>query len=260
MDTHVEELIPFYVLGGLNAGEMERVERHLPHCASCRTLLEEMRAGAEAVPYAAAPVRPASRVKQQLFARVEEDLRVPHSAPQPRLTTPRTSFFDFLRAASPALALASIVLFLTAVAWALSLNWEVDKLRALNRSLAAQVNQQAAAINVLGRPNVAVKNFEPTQVQPQARGRFYADFRDNQALVVVSGMKPLPDNRVYEVWLIKDKTPVGVGTFTVDANGTGQILINAPQVIGSYQISALTEEPQGGSMLPTTDILMASNF
>ena len=170
------------------------------------------------------------------------------------------SFFDFLRAASPALALASIVLFAAALAWAMALNSEVETLRALNRTLAAQVNQQAAVINVLGRPGVAVKNFEPTQVQPQARGQFYADFRDNQALVVVSGMKPLPENRVYEVWLIKDQTPVGVGTFTVNAIGTGQILINAPEAIGSYQISALTEEPLGGSMLPTTDILMASKF
>jgi anti-sigma-K factor RskA len=65
---------------------------------------------------------------------------------------------------------------------------------------------------------------------------------------------------VYEVWFIKDKTPVGVGTFTVDAQGNGQIVVDAPAAIGSYQIAALTEEPQGGSLSPTSDVLMAGQF
>ncbi|MEK7874219.1 MAG: anti-sigma factor, partial [Chloroflexota bacterium] len=41
------------------------------------------------------------------------------------------------------------------------------------------------------------------------------------------------------------------GTFTVDANGRGQMLVRAPLPITSYQSMGVTVEPMGGSPGPT---------
>ncbi|MBI3741831.1 MAG: anti-sigma factor [Chloroflexi bacterium] len=252
-ENHVEEWIPFYLLGGLDAYETEMVEKHLPRCAQCRAVLEDLRGGAQALPYAARPIPPSPRVKRDLFNRVHADLRANSAASQARAIATSANWFDWLRVPSRAVALASLILLVLSIAWALSLRAQVDQLH-------AQVNEQRVALTLLSKPSTVTKDFQATAVQPNARGQLIADLSDHRALLVVSGLKPLPQGRVYEAWLIKGKTPVGVGTFVVDANGVGQILINAPEPLRVYQIAALTEEPEGGSALPTTSILMSSQF
>jgi len=250
LETHVEELIPFYALGALDAREAERVEKHLPTCAQCRAILDEVRGGAEALPYAATPIHPSAQLKQRLMGRVQADLGSIQAA-KPTPVRLRGGWFNWLLVPSRAIAIAAMILLIVSIAWAASLNGQVEQLR-------SQVNEQRAALALLSQSGAVTKELQATAIQPRARGQLIADPRSDRALLVVSGLKPLPAGRVYQAWLIKGKTPIGVGTFIVDANGSGQILINAPEAIGAYQLAALTEEPAGGSPLPTTEILMAS--
>lgn len=239
-DPHVEELIPFYLMGALDALDADTVEKHLPNCAHCRAVVNELRVGSEVLIFSAPPISPSPHIKDGLFARVQSDLDEKSNI------APRAGFFDWLLAPSRAIAFASVILLVLSVGYALSLR--------------AQVNEQNATLALLSQPGAVTKEFKATAVQPNARGQLIADPNDNRALLIVNGLKPLPAGRVYEAWLIKGKTPVGVGTFVVDANGVGQILINAPEPLRVYQIAALTEEPEGGSALPTTSILMSSQF
>lgn len=261
-DQHPDELIEFHALGALDAVEKEIFEKHLAHCERCRALLDEAQVGARTLPYAATPILPSPRVKQALFERVRADARSLRrlQAPQRVPTYTWRSALNILRAATPGLAII-LVLLLVAIGWWISnLNDEIEQLRAQNQNLNAQLEQQRVILALVNAPGVVPHPLQGTQIQPNARGQLYADPSAARAVLFVSKLKPLPPGRVYQVWLIKDKTPVGVGTLTVDAQGNGQTLLDAQAAIGSYQIAALTEEPEGGSSSPTTDVLMAGQF
>lgn len=61
----------------------------------------------------------------------------------------------------------------------------------------------------------------------------------------------LPADKVYQLWLIRDGQRTSGGTFTVDANGRGQVPIHPPLPIREYQSMGVTVEPTGGSPGPT---------
>jgi anti-sigma-K factor RskA len=259
---HVEELIPFYLLGALDESERQLVDAHLPQCATCTAILNEMKDGAGALPFAVTPITPSSRVKQALMAQVQKTLPAetlkPAASARPRVT--RAGWLPRLREWSPGIALAGILLLLISVGYALVLQGELNQLEARNASLMTQLNDTSAVLALLSNPAIETKNLQGSAGPSSAHGLVHFDPRGNRAWLVVSGLKPLSPGRAYEVWLIKGQNPVGVGTFTVDSTGAGQILINAPETIAAYQVTAVTDEPSGGSLLPTTPIVIAGQF
>jgi len=75
------------------------------------------------------------------------------------------------------------------------------------------------------------------------------------SVMMVDGVDPLPADKVYELWYIDEDGARPAGTFTVGEDGsTWRVLDGA---MGPGDTVGLTIEPAGGSMLPTTDPVVA---
>jgi anti-sigma-K factor RskA len=76
---------------------------------------------------------------------------------------------------------------------------------------------------------------------------------DSGALLVAARDLPPPaPGRTYQLWGIRgDEAPVSLGIFATGPEGTALVTL-APGVAASFDVSAITDEPAGGSPQPTT--------
>lgn len=82
--------------------------------------------------------------------------------------------------------------------------------------------------------------------------QLYWNAKSGRAIVHASGLRALPDDRTYQLWLIRDGAPVSVALFRPDGSGS-QVLrnIDVPGTSRGVAAFAVTEEPAAGSPQPT---------
>jgi anti-sigma-K factor RskA len=66
-----------------------------------------------------------------------------------------------------------------------------------------------------------------------------------QSVLVTDGMPALPDDRTYELWFVRDDTPIAAGIFSTDATGKATAVLQGQ--FHSGDVIAVTVEPAGGS-------------
>ena len=69
------------------------------------------------------------------------------------------------------------------------------------------------------------------------------------AVLLMSGLPELDPGRTYELWVERDGTIVGVGTFEPDERGLAAVTIDAS--LNGIRQAMITIEPEGGSDAPT---------
>jgi anti-sigma-K factor RskA len=71
-------------------------------------------------------------------------------------------------------------------------------------------------------------------------------------VVAANALPPAAPGRTYQLWGIRGAdAPVSLGTFETSAAGAALVALN-PGVAPDFDVSALTDEPTGGSAQPTT--------
>jgi hypothetical protein len=75
-----------------------------------------------------------------------------------------------------------------------------------------------------------------------------------RSAVVVDGLAPLPDGKVYEAWYIDSEGAAPAGTFTAAGDGTSWHVLAGAMRPGDA--IGVTVEPAGGSPAPTTDPIL----
>jgi anti-sigma-K factor RskA len=242
MQDRPEDLLPFYALGTLSELERAQVEAYLAEHPDARAELNEMQVAASALAHLAGAAAPPARVREALLRRVRPSLR-PGSRPALgwRLATA-----------------ASLLLAVGAAAWAISLESKVVSLEAQTAALRQQVAGQEQVWALVVAPEGRVVELSGTQVRPEASGRLYASPHSESALLVMAGLQPLPEDSVYQLWLIEGDDPVSVGFLEVDAQGVGSAILIAPAPVGSFGALGISIEPPGGSPSPQGDIVVLS--
>jgi anti-sigma-K factor RskA len=66
-----------------------------------------------------------------------------------------------------------------------------------------------------------------------------------QSVLVTEGMPTLPDDQTYELWFVRDDTPIAAGIFSTDAEGKATAVLQGE--FHSGDVIAVTVEPAGGS-------------
>ncbi|HEY7358047.1 MAG TPA: anti-sigma factor [Ktedonobacterales bacterium] len=112
-------------------------------------------------------------------------------------------------------------------------------------------------LRLLRAPHSAIWELPGTAEAPQARARLLGAPEEPMAVLIVSGLQPLPPERDYQLWFLREGQPVGSAVFDVQQSGEGQILVHAPGQLGRYDLAAITPEPAGGSPGPTGPIVIA---
>jgi anti-sigma-K factor RskA len=275
MDNHIEELLAFYALGTLTDEEREQVEAYLADHPEAQAQIEELEYSASALPYGIAPVRPSDQPKRKLMARIAADQRTRttnHEAiPRPGSTSPRNRFGGFPQLAFSALSLAIAAVAITAMFF---LNAQVSRLQgevtALRDALLAQADtvrelnialeQVNARLPQSPAPGLTTFNIGGTAIQPDARAQLLTDPDSHSAVLVVSGLEPLPAGKTYQIWLIEGDSPKSAGLMNVDAHGQGVSVLSLEETVASFDALGVSIEPESGSLLPTGDIVLLGEF
>ncbi len=275
MDTRIEELLPFYALGALTDKEREEVEAYLVEHPEVRAQIEEMEIAASALPYSASPVAPSDRPKKTLMARIEADQRAQSSIRREESRSRSTGTRNwFMRIQPSFISALSLLVAVVAMTLMFASNREVSELRddvtALRSALLAQesrleqLNQAVGEVNAKlpQTPPSALKTFAigGTENRPEAHGQLLADPNSQSAVLVVSGLAPLPSGKIYQIWLIEGDTPKSAGLLKVDALGQGVSVLTPEEAIASYNALGISIEPEKGSQQPTGDIVMLGKF
>ena len=108
----------------------------------------------------------------------------------------------------------------------------------------------AQAISIPGNP----------ETQPDAQGQIVIDANRNTAIMIVSGMEPLPEGSVYQVLLIQGSEHETAETFIVDTQGESILIVNSTNELGTFDAVGVSIEPEGGSEQRTGEVVLIGSL
>lgn len=245
----IEQMLPAYTLGSLTSSEAADFSAHVDVCASCA--MKVRKAGNTLVNLArmVPQKRPSERVKDRLFARIDQ-------VDQPDTQTSRP-WTDFVRslgrqlALSPGTSLAVVFLVAAVVVgyWTSRNLQDLQDLRGdieqrmesvaqQEKDLREGIEQQHKLFEKIATdPDVTVKRLSaniPTVPLPgheSPSGVIVITPKENTVTIAAMHLPQLPRNQAYHVWLIKHGgQEIRTATLTVDSTGAGhaEVTIDAP--------------------------------
>jgi len=244
------DLAPDYVLGQLGAEETRSFEAALQRSPELQVLVAELREVGAALAQGSA-VTPPPGLKGRVMARARGTAAA--TAPAPRSANRRRWVVPGLVTALAATAVAAVGLGREKAA--------LEDELARSRASLAQVEQRLAAREATLNTLLEAEN-ELTLVQlapsgPQAPGiQLFWNRRINQAVLHAFRLPPAPAGRAYQLWLIRDGTPVPSRVFNSDPDGHALVRAFELPAGGGFSAAAITVEPSSGSATPTLPILL----
>jgi len=228
------ELAGPYALDALEAEQRAPFEAHLAECATCRADVQAFREVAGALAHAAPAATPPLGLRD----------RVLREARQVRpLGAARTPRFPWIAAA------ASIALAIVAGYGYWRGRTERDGLRGAIATMQAQLDSADRVVATILDSTVGTADLAATGKAPTMR--LYWNRVRGLVVVAAFDLPPAPSGRIYQLWAIKKgQNPVSVGTFNTAAGGRAIVTLPAPAGLRP-DLSAVTEEPAGGSPQPT---------
>ena len=195
----LEEAVAAYALGALDAGDRHEVERslleHLPGCASCRELFNDLREVTGDLALVAPPRRVPEAVEERILDAIRD--RAPRSERAP--LRPRSVFS---RVAAVAAAAAIVALG----AWNVQLASRVDDARDRTAGM-------TAAISLLGASDAHTSTLKGDD------GTLVFVWRPGEAVLVGHDVTAPPSDRVLQLWLMRAGVPTSAGVFRPDGGG-----------------------------------------
>jgi len=215
-----------YVLGALEEHELQGFRAHLAGCSSCRmevaelqSVVDEIAASAPRVP---APAGLHERVLETVRSQADVLNAAGHQADRPaRPVRRRRRGFAFAGAGTALAAAVAVVLAI-----------------------------------VLGgsSPNEQVIPGQGAGVAREAQVSLHR--HDGRAELLLSHMPQPGAGRIYEVWIVRDKTPRPTDAlFGISSSGSSAVDI--PGNLNGVKQVLVTSEPLGGSPAPTREPVIA---
>lgn len=145
------------------------------------------------------------------------------------------------------------VLVIASVGWTLSMRSSLDDANDKVAELQAEVDllrQQANATAYMLAPS--------PDAPANAHGTAFFSL-NGDGVITVANLDQLAEGRLYQAWYYptSDAEPYPGATFSVDANGTGFMLI--PADVGLFTDVSVTLEPETGSTSPTGPVMLTGS-
>lgn len=254
-DRH--DLILLYAAGVLEPAEAAELRAHLASgCPRCAGALAEAQATLALLPLQLDPHKTPDGLKQSILSRARSEPSAVDSLPM------RLANWDriILPAAIAAVLAVAATLFVVRQFLPGDVHSAAD-IRTISdlqtRLLIAQTNLSDVQKSLSG-----MKFAELTgNLQPSAVGHVFLDTNMKNWYFFTCGMKPAPDGKTYELWLIQNNQKIPAGTFDVSQNGTATLLGSIPPLSASSTVTlAVTDEPATGPhQVPTGQLQIKGN-
>ncbi len=232
-DTEIHDLVAAYALDAVDDDERMAFERHLETCERCRNELGGLRDTAASLAYAADPVAPPPELRERILDTAREER--PNVVP----LKPRRSRTTWALGAATAIA-AGIAIALGV--WNISLSNSLDDEKAARKAT-------EEALVVVGDAAAARHGLSGASGQLVVAG-------SGKAALVICHLPKAPAGKTYQAWVLTDSNnPTSAGLFESDSGCLAVPLdANVPADTGV----AVTVEPDGGSLKPTTGPVLHS--
>ena len=248
------ELIEAYALGALDAEERAAVEAHLATgCEDCAKALKEARWLVSHLGYLAPDAKPSEMLKGRLMQTIRGEAEAASVSAMPKAAIP---FWMWAGVA----ALLAVTVY---SAWdARRLQHDIEE---ANKRASAILQQREALQTELA----LAKRQARIMTDPKSK-KFMLPAKDTQmpqleamwhpelGICVMGDKMPMPSaNHVFQLWLIPKNPgskPMPMQTFWPDPDGKMiHVVENPPEPMWNTSAIAITEEPMGGSPLPTSE-------
>lgn len=231
-DSHA--LVGAYAVDAVDDEERARFEEHLAECADCRAELDGLRAAAGMLA-SATPVSPPPEMRGMVLSGISRVRPLPPQVTE--LKSRRRRWAPFLAAAAAAVIVGGVGVALEP--WA-----DDEPGTSVTLSAADRVLQAPDAEKV----SLTIGEAEATVVRSKEEGR----------VVVVTDDMPAPSaGRVWQAWIQDEKGKLSpAGLMPAGPDNTIVLSGDATEATGV----GITEEPAGGSDVPTTSPIAMFEF
>lgn len=267
-----------YALGALDQQERTSFEAHLATCDICAAEVRELREVAGLLATAAARTAPPPGLRDRIVAEARQvrpmGVATSGTSPQSGATVTPIETRNASVIARPAgrrdvlpwfaAAAAAIV----AVVLGMQYRGEREALRVAQQELESARVAMDSTSNVLrGRDSLIASLISPdveavsvSGTGPAPSAKYFFDRRASRIVIAANALPPAAQGRTYQLWGIETgRPPVSLGTFNSDASG--RVVATLPVPAGlRVAVTAVTDEPAGGSPQPTTTPFLAATW
>ena len=270
---HIEqEDLALYSMQALTPAESAEVKAHLDTCATCRSVLADMRADvsliAMTVPQEELPEGARQRFAATMAKTPQLAGTASKAAPKAVPVAGRPPIRHKHKHSS---ALGWFEWAITAAALLVACylgyhDFELQRELDTNREEIAQLSVQAARaqdlqrlMDALSSPQARQVTLTETRGTPQPVGHATYLPKSGALIFVASNLRPVPQSKTYELWLIPvgGKAPIPAGLFRPDAKGSAAVVLPPlPEGVDAKAFGVTVEAAQGAST-PTLPIVMS---
>ena len=234
-----EDATAAYLLGALDENERTAFEDHLAGCPACRDEVEHLLPAARALPISVEPVDPSPALKARIMAEVEREASL-LAAAGPEADRPPRPARRRLRLPSlrvPRLVPAAVAAALLVVGVGIGIG--VTQLSSgSDRTIQAQV--------------LKTSNGQRANAELEING--------DEARLVARGLPAPPTGRLYQVWLKRDGHAPEPTAALFMPSRDGTATASVPGSLDDVDQVMVTDEPDGGSSMPTGDLLLVAKL
>jgi anti-sigma-K factor RskA len=249
-----------YALEALDASERNTFEVHLAGCPVCRAEVTELRSVSESLAFAVPAEAPPPGLRERVLAEARASARSTMPDVVPLRPPSRFRIVPWLAAA------ASLVL-------AVGLGWQVGRERDARQIAERDLQQTQTRLAEADRLAAGRDSLLRVVLSPAATTAKLAATGQSPTVQLVwhraagvivlshANLSPAANGRTYQLWgLTSAGTPMSLGTFN-SFQGPGYLVMRAsPEVMAQVSVSAVTEEPAGGSPQPTSQPILVGNW
>jgi len=247
-----------YALGVLEGEERAELETHLARtCPTCTPGVAQARWVVAQLAHAAPDAQPPATLRSKIMDAVKPDVSrgvVPIEKPKPSTQSATFPAWAWIAAAALALITGYTIR---------QMNNQNDQLAQLRKQMKLATMQNQALQNQLDMNRMVAMvmmspDSKPLKLMPKDKNMpmVHAYLHPHMGVAIMADQMPsMPSARTLQLWAVpKTGKPLSVAIFHPDA--AGQIVLVAPVTMPMNEIAALavTEEPAGGSLQPTTPI------
>jgi hypothetical protein len=266
MNAHPQfaESLALYAMGALDdPKDLAALESHLGTCGECRRELEALRVDTALLALSATGPQPPLRSRERLLNAVAAEPRMERRNPQ-RYTV------GHLRRRW--VTIAPVMMMLILAVFSILLWRDLRNTRQALRHTHAQLEQIQADLartntelaeakmvrDLLHAPDAWPLTLVSKKTPPQPQIKTVYSKQQGALLLMASNLTPLPENKIYQLWLLPadGSAPMPAGWFKPDGKGNG-MMFHKMKTSGVIAKSfAITIEDAGGSQTPTMPIVM----
>jgi anti-sigma-K factor RskA len=266
-----------YALGALDEGERASFEQHLATCDVCAAEVRELRDVTGLLAMAAPRVAPPAGLRGRILAdaRAVRPVATAANASAPPATSRAAQATAVARVAPSTRRWSTLTPWLAAAAAvvvAVYLGQQTRSERAARTSAEEALAQARRTLDSTGSALARRDSLIALLVSPDAQtmsvsgpgpspsAKYFFDRRASRIVIAASSLPPAAQGRVYQLWGIETgKPPVSLGTFNTDSSGRTLTAVAVPAGL-RISVTAVTDEPSGGSPQPTTTPFLAATW